>query len=165
VDSGRCTVTERFRGKYVINQKYTLVKNGVPTQLLRCSKESFYLGPSGWAMRGDTDFVFKCFIDYIFRVHISHGFLQKGKATYAPEFKKHKFHEEDKNAKGTLRSLGIEPLQVVWHIYFCGLGISVLVFILECTVFSIQEINVHRSPKKKAKKIESQKYGGTRYLP
>jgi len=104
-----------------------LVKNQ-PFALLRISKESFLLGPTGWAMRGDIDFTLQSYFDILFPTFRDFGLLDKTKRDISPKASRDIESREPS-------SLELQTIQVLFYFLIVAHLMSVFAFLGELLYF------------------------------
>lgn len=155
LDTGHCTLSEFSRAKFVINSNFTIFSGGKLKPLLRFSKASFLIGPSGWVIRKDVDKVLKDYVDHLFMIFRSNGFIFKAARLYSPDVialkqnKKYLAKARDPNA---IKSLEFESLLGIFYFLGAGLLVSFLAFIVELLIFSLIQIRKMKKKNKKSKK-------------
>jgi hypothetical protein len=132
LDEEECLVAEKSRAEYMIWKNFTKksVKNGRPAPLLRVSKESFLLGPMGWAIRGDIDFILQSYLDILFLNFRDFGFQAKTLGEFRPVL-------GSRMEKEPATALGMETIQVLFYFLMTAHLLNALVLVLEIGHFSI----------------------------
>jgi len=119
-------IVERKRAKYVVAYFSKPIGNGFRKPPIRLSKETFYLGPGRWALRGDMDFILQAGINEYVSVYRAVGILTKAEKKYAP--RPAKFDNEDFSNH---KALNLEIVGETFIILFLGYVISTTAFFLE----------------------------------
>lgn len=138
-------MVDQGHAAYVIHNNYTIYYPHRPNKpLLRMSKETILLGPSGWVMRADVDFILHEYLSKIFVTFRDFGFIDQTVKLYErqrDELQQSRWREGEESG---VRSLEMESIQMVFYFWMGGLFISALSFLFELSSFTVKTVERKR---------------------
>jgi len=130
--TGNCGVAEETRSKFIIGQSFTVKEKNINIAKLYTSAFSDFLGPTGWIIRKDLDFLIEIYLDNLFHQFSAYGFPNKEMKSWL---------SAKKNEGPTQLPVAALDMETLWVIFLCGilgLGLSIVTFILELIVSLLQ---------------------------
>lgn len=131
-----CAVAEKLRTLYAMGQG----GNKSDTRRLYISRDMILIGPVGWAMRSDIDFILEDYFDSAFQQFRAFGLLAKTMA----DFNRWNERSTDQGSD-SFEQISLQTMEPVFIIVVGGLSFSAFVFIVELAIHRLKTLCT-RSP-------------------
>ena len=144
---GGCTISEKLRANYLVGRFSRAAKQNdnqrnSTSRIIYISRDAIFIGPTGWAMRSDMDFLLEHYFDRVFRQFRAQGLLLKTMQDFSlRSTSTTDIHEGKDTAFKPLALEAIEPIFIA----------ALLCFIVSALVLGV-EILFHKRQMRRKKR-------------